>query len=100
MAKEFFEVDVPIRNTESPGLRGVHVFTGQADSGTAAIKAAHEVYDAARAAAAAGREIPHGRPDGWGACGYRPGWELDWPAAKAGLWKSPYSWLTRRPFEL
>ncbi|WP_329202798.1 MULTISPECIES: hypothetical protein [unclassified Streptomyces] len=98
MTKDYFEVDVPIRNTE--GLRGVHVFTGQADSDSAAIKAAHEVYNAARAAAAAGREIPHGRPDGWGACGYRPGWELDWPAAKAGPWKSPYSWLTRRPFEL
>ncbi|MFB7260612.1 hypothetical protein ACFCXH_00350 [Streptomyces nojiriensis] len=78
---------------------GVHVFTGRADSDSAAIKAAHEVYDAACAAAEAGREIPHGRPDGWGACGYRPGWELDWPAAKAGPWKSPYSRVTTQPFE-
>ncbi|MFD8260165.1 hypothetical protein ACFV19_14770 [Streptomyces griseoluteus] len=28
---------------------------------------------AACAAAEAGLEIPPGRPDGWGACGYRPG---------------------------
>ncbi|WP_256356409.1 hypothetical protein [Streptomyces sp. PKU-EA00015] len=64
------------------------------------MKAAHEVYDAARVAAEAGLEIPHGRPDGWGACGYRPGWELDWHAAKASLWKSPYSWLNSKPFEM
>ncbi|MEU3907296.1 hypothetical protein AB0F20_26325 [Streptomyces goshikiensis] len=44
MTKDYFEVDVPIRNTE--GLRGVHVFTGHADSDSAASKAAHEVYDA------------------------------------------------------
>ncbi len=69
----------------------MHVFTGWADSRDAAVKAAHEVYDEARAAAEAGREIPHGRPDGWSACGYRPGWELDWPAAKASRWRSPYS---------
>ncbi|WCD91110.1 hypothetical protein KPP03845_200071 (plasmid) [Streptomyces xanthophaeus] len=100
MAEHYFEVDVPMRSTESPGLRGVHVFTGRADSGTAAIKAAHGVYDAARAAAEAGREIPHGGSDGWGACGYRPGWELTWPAAKAGPWKSPSSWPTHQPFEL
>ncbi|KIF05727.1 hypothetical protein PL81_11485 [Streptomyces sp. RSD-27] len=84
--------------TRSAQSQRLHVFTGRADSGTAASKAAHEVYDAARAAA--GLEIPHGRPDGWGACGYRPGWELDWPAAKAGSWKSPYGWLTRQPCEL
>ncbi|MFH9677442.1 hypothetical protein ACH4L5_34965 [Streptomyces sp. NPDC017405] len=53
---------------------------------------AHKVYDAARAAAAAGLEIPHGHLDGWGACGYRPGWVLGWPAATAGRWNNPYSW--------
>jgi hypothetical protein len=100
MTLPYFEVDVPIRSTETPGLEGVHVFTGQADSRSAAVKAAHEVYDAARAAAEAGLEIPHGRPDGWGACGYRPGWELDWPATKAGPWRSPYSWLNSSSFEL
>jgi hypothetical protein len=88
-----YEVDVPIRSTETPALRGVHVFTGQADSRSAAVRIAHEVYDQAAAAAAPGREIPHGRPDGWGARGYRPGWELDWHAAKVGPWRSPYSWL-------
>ncbi|AXI91234.1 hypothetical protein SAM9427_36285 (plasmid) [Streptomyces sp. ETH9427] len=100
MTLPYFEVDVPIRSTETPGLEGVHVFTGQADSRSAAMKAAHEAYDAARAAAESGLEIPHGRPDGWGACGYRPGWELDWSAAKAGPCRSPYSWLNSSPFEL
>lgn len=94
------EVDVPIRSTETPTLRGVHVFTGLADSRSAAVRIAHEVYDAAREAAEAGREIPHGRPDGWGACGYRPGWELEWPAATAAPWRSPYSWLNSSPLEL
>ncbi|MFK4599691.1 hypothetical protein [Streptomyces pristinaespiralis] len=56
----YYEVDVPIRSTETPTLRGVHIFTGWANSRHAAVKAAHEVYDAARAAAEAGREIPHG----------------------------------------
>ncbi|MFD8609496.1 hypothetical protein [Streptomyces sp. NPDC059631] len=37
--------------------------------------------------------IPHGRPDGWGACGYRPGWDLDWAAATVSRWHDPYSWL-------
>ncbi|MBY8889087.1 hypothetical protein K7472_30210 [Streptomyces sp. PTM05] len=91
MPLPYFEVDVPIHRTGQPGLNGVHIFTGRADSRSAAVRIAHEVYDAARAAAAAGREIPHGRPDGWGACGYRPGWELDWPAATADRWNNP-SW--------
>ncbi|MER5781269.1 hypothetical protein ABT104_06000 [Streptomyces mobaraensis] len=99
MTLPYFEVDVPIRSTEA-GREGVHVFTGQADSRSAALKAAHEVYDAARDAAEAGLKIPHGRPDGWGACGYRPGWELDWSAAKAGLWRSPYNRPNSKTYEL
>ncbi|MFI7501839.1 hypothetical protein ACIBVL_25820 [Streptomyces sp. NPDC049687] len=51
MPLPYFEVDVPIRSTETPGLEVVHIFTGQADSRSAAMKAAHEVYAAARAAA-------------------------------------------------
>ncbi|MDX3132190.1 hypothetical protein PV367_20870 [Streptomyces europaeiscabiei] len=93
MTLPYFEVDVPIRSTAQPGLSGVHVFTGRADSRSAAVRIAHEVYDAARAAREAGLEIPHGRPDGWGACGYRPGWEPDWKAATAGRWNNPYSWV-------
>ncbi|MFF2517855.1 hypothetical protein [Streptomyces sp. NPDC058086] len=100
MTHPYYEVDVPTRNTERPGLEGVQVFTGRADSRSAAVKAAYEVYDAARAAAETGLEIPHGRPDSWGACGYRPGWELEWPAAKAGPWRSPYSWLNSKTFDL
>ncbi|MEU7195717.1 hypothetical protein AB0B04_19620 [Streptomyces xinghaiensis] len=90
MPLPLYEVDVPIRSTT--GLRGVHVFTGRAGSRRAAVRAAHEAYDAARAAAATGREVPRVRPNGWGARGYRPGWELDWTAATAGRWHDPYSW--------
>lgn len=96
----YYEVDVPIRSTETPGLEGVHVFTGQASSVHEALTRAHEAYDAAFAARQAGLEIPRGGPDGWCACGYRPGWELDWPAAKASPWRSPYSWLNSKPFEM
>lgn len=90
-ALPYFEVDVPIRSTAQPGLSGAHVFTGRADSRSAAVRIACEVYAAARAARQAGLEIPHDRPDGWGACGYRSGWELDWTAATAGRWNDPYS---------
>jgi hypothetical protein len=90
MSLPYFEVDVPIRN--SAGLRGVHVFTGRADSRSAAVRIANEVYDQARAAQQAGLEIPYGRPDGWAARDYRPGWELDWQAATAFRWNDPYSW--------
>ncbi|MFJ3673711.1 hypothetical protein ACIPSE_45440 [Streptomyces sp. NPDC090106] len=98
MPLPFFEVDVPITSTD--GLRGVHVFTGHADSHTSAVRIAHEVYDAARAAQEAGLEIPRVRPDGWGARGYRPGWEPDWLSATAGRWNSPHSWLRASDFDL
>jgi hypothetical protein len=90
MTLPLFEVDVPIRNTA--GGRGVHVFTGRADSRSAAVKAAHEVYDQAAAAWQAGSQIPDMRPDGWTARGYRPGWVLDWQQATAGCWDDPLSW--------
>ncbi|MFL3870565.1 hypothetical protein LT966_28685 [Streptomyces griseobrunneus] len=96
----YYEVDVPIRNTEAPGLEGVHVFTGWADSRAAAVQAAHTAYDAARTAAEAGQAIPHRGPDGWHCCGYRPGWELDWSTATASPWRSPYSWLNSTTYEL
>ncbi|MFI6728709.1 hypothetical protein [Streptomyces atratus] len=48
----------------------------------------------------AGLEIPGKQSDSWGASGLRPGWALDWPAAKAGPWRSPYSWLNSSPYEL
>ncbi|WP_198655463.1 hypothetical protein [Streptomyces geranii] len=95
----YYEVDVPISNTRQ-GLRGVHVFTGQADSPGTAVRLAHEAYDAARSAQQAGLAIPGSRPDGWGARGYRPGWEPDWPAATADRWKSPYSWTSLSTFGL
>ncbi|MEV4874337.1 hypothetical protein [Streptomyces syringium] len=70
----------------------MHVFTGHADSRSAAVRIAHEVYDQATAAQQARLEVPGRRPDGWTARGYRPGWELDWKAATAGRWNDPYSW--------
>ncbi|MGW3653553.1 hypothetical protein [Streptomyces sp. NPDC000878] len=91
MGLPYYEVDVPI--STAAGLSGVHVFTGPADSRSAAVRIAHEVYDAARAAQEAGLEVPGKRPDGWGARGYRPGWELDWPAATADRWNNPYRWV-------
>ncbi|AVH61885.1 MULTISPECIES: hypothetical protein [Streptomyces] len=100
MGLPYFEVDVPIKSTDQPGLRGVHVFTGPADSRSSAVRIAHEVYDAARAAQEAGFEIPGKRPDGWGARGYRPGWEPDWLSATAGRWNDPCSWLRVSDFDL
>ncbi|WP_019074400.1 hypothetical protein [Streptomyces hokutonensis] len=100
MPLPFYEVDVPIRHPAQPALSGVHVFTGPADSRSSAVRIAHEVYEAARAAQEAGLAIPAKRPDGWGARGYRPGWEPDWPAATAGRWNSPYSWLRVSDFDL
>ncbi|MEU5539129.1 hypothetical protein [Streptomyces sp. NPDC020362] len=83
MTLRTYQVDVPIHNTANPA-RGVHVFTGVADS-PAALRRAHEVYDAALAAHTAGLEIPGRQPDSWGARGLRPGWQMEWPAATAGL---------------
>ncbi|MFJ9551737.1 hypothetical protein [Streptomyces erythrochromogenes] len=96
----YFEVAVPIHSTQRPELLGVHVFTGQAPSRSAAVQAAYEGYDMARAAMEAGLEISCGRPNGWGACGYRTGWELDWTAATASLWRSPYGWPAPGSHEL
>ncbi|QKV96040.1 hypothetical protein HUT19_33500 [Streptomyces sp. NA02950] len=91
MAKPYFEVNVPIRNTARPGLHGLHVFTGQADNSHRALRLAREAYDAALAAQAAGLELPGQRPDGWGARGVRSGWEPDWSAAEVGRWNDPYN---------
>ncbi|WSP96042.1 hypothetical protein OG332_47225 (plasmid) [Streptomyces sp. NBC_01233] len=93
-------VDVPIHDTTDPARRGLHVFTGVADSPAAALRRAQEVYDAALAAHAAGLEIPDAQPDGWGARGLRLGWQMDWPAAKADLWRNPVSWTRRSDFAL
>ncbi|MEU8695814.1 hypothetical protein [Streptomyces sp. NPDC048665] len=78
----------------------MHVFTGPADSRSAAVRITHEVYDAARAAQQDGLAIPGKRPDGWGATGHRPGWEPDWLSAMAGRWNDPYSWLRVSDFDL
>ncbi|MFZ3562836.1 hypothetical protein ACOKM5_43675 [Streptomyces sp. BH097] len=92
----YYEVDVPIYDATDPDRRGVHVFTGVADSPAAALRRAHEVYDAALAAHTAGLEIPGKQPDNWGASGLRPGWQMEWPAAKAVRWTNPVSWSAAR----
>lgn len=97
---EFYEVDVPIHDTTNPALRGLHVFTGEADSPATALRRAHEVYDAALAARTAGLEIPGKQPDSWGARGLRPGWAMEWTAATAGRWHDPLSCTTRSGFAL
>ncbi|MFJ6486436.1 hypothetical protein ACIQK6_40930 [Streptomyces sp. NPDC091682] len=78
----------------------MHVFTGVTDSPAAALRRAHEVYDAALAAHTAGCEIPGRQPDQWGVAGLRPGWQMEWPAATAGLGNNPVSWTTRADFAL
>lgn len=46
MHLRIYEVDVPIHDSTNPDRRGVHVFTDVADSPAAALRRAHEVYDA------------------------------------------------------
>ncbi|WNI27329.1 hypothetical protein [Streptomyces sp. ITFR-16] len=99
MHLEFYEVDVPI-HTNDRAQHGLHVFTGQATSVTEALTRAHQVYDAALSARQAGLENPGQQNGGWGARGTRDGWELDWAAAKAGLWPNPFSWSSKKLYEL
>ncbi|MFD8821014.1 hypothetical protein ACFV1C_01365 [Streptomyces sp. NPDC059605] len=93
--REFYEVDVPIHDPADPARKGLHVFTGEADSPTTALRRAHEVYDAALAAHTASLKVPGKQPDSWGAAGLRPGWQMEWTAAKAGPWHSPPSCTSR-----
>ncbi|MFJ4840616.1 hypothetical protein [Streptomyces sp. NPDC088746] len=88
MTLRYYEVNVPMRN--AAGACGVHVFTGEAHSSNAAIRIAHDTYRAAHDAQQTGHRARNERPGGWGACGYRPGWELDWRAATANPWTSEY----------
>ncbi|GHG04191.1 hypothetical protein GCM10018791_15310 [Streptomyces zaomyceticus] len=66
MTPSYFQVDVPMKNTAAPERRGTHVFTGTADDDAQALRRAHEMYEAARRARAAGRPLPRRRPEGWG----------------------------------
>ncbi|MFD3729298.1 hypothetical protein [Streptomyces sp. NPDC058671] len=87
MAKVYFQVNVPIRNSVQPEQCGLHVFTGPADTWLEALRIARETCDTAVAAQEAGVPVPRRRPDGWGARGLRPGWVLDWPAATVDAWE-------------
>ena len=86
MTRIYFQVHVPIRNSARPEQRGLHVFTGAADTWSAALRIARETCDTAVAAQKAGLPVPGRRPDGWGARGLRPGWVLDWTAATVHAW--------------
>ncbi|MEU3605503.1 hypothetical protein AB0E83_08600 [Streptomyces sp. NPDC035033] len=86
----YYEVNVPMRSTA--GNSGVHVFTGMATDPAAAVRIAEQTYRAAQEAQQAGRTVPGKRPDGWGARGYRPGWQLDWRAATAAPWRDLHGW--------
>ncbi|AVI00194.1 hypothetical protein C5L38_34630 (plasmid) [Streptomyces sp. WAC00288] len=89
----YYEVNVPMRSVA--GNRGVHVFTGMATDPGSAIRIAQQTYRAAQVAQQAGRAIPGKSPDGWGARGYRPGWQLDWRSATAALWRDLHGWPHR-----
>ncbi|MFD5567498.1 hypothetical protein [Streptomyces cadmiisoli] len=84
--QDLFQVDVPTHHDRNPALHGVHVFTGEAASSLHALQLARQVYDQAFAALEAGRQLPDAEPGAWAARGLRPGWELDWSAAKVCLW--------------
>ncbi|MFJ5646136.1 hypothetical protein [Streptomyces sp. NPDC093223] len=96
----YYEVDVPIRSTQSPGRDGLYVFTGRAASRAAALRAAQSAYELARNASETGREIPPGRPGAWAARGYRPGQVLDWTAATVGPWRDSSSWSSLDTFAM
>ncbi|MFB6550870.1 S1 family peptidase [Streptomyces sp. NPDC056405] len=57
---------------------------GSADDGRQALRRARLMCEAAQAA---GRPLPRRSPDGWGACGIRRGWELDWARATVAPWR-------------
>ncbi|MER6465508.1 hypothetical protein ACWC4D_34190 [Streptomyces sp. NPDC001288] len=100
MSHVYYQVDVPIRNTQERGRDGLYVFTGRADSSEAAFRAARAAYESARAASEAGVRLPAGRPGGWAARGYRPGQVLDWTAATVGLWREPRPWACLDTFAM
>ncbi len=94
-----WEVDVPIQHiTETGRSVGIHIFTGRADSPSHALRAARDAYDKALLLHRAGREIPSTSGSGsWGVRGLRPGWEIDWSAAKVKCWVNPGNLLRTPP---
>ncbi|MFQ3556598.1 hypothetical protein QZN11_07285 [Streptomyces gramineus] len=89
--RQVYQVSVPAQQDHSDA--GLHIFTGEATSPGTALRSARKVHDAALAAQRDGLPQPAHRSDGWSACGMRPGWQLDWSAATACLWKNPYGIL-------
>ncbi|MFD9078248.1 hypothetical protein [Streptomyces erythrochromogenes] len=82
MQQVMWEVDVPIERVGT-SERGVHVFTGLAESGREARQAAQRAWETALLHTLAGRDVPapaH-RTD-WSARGLRPGWNLRWDQAE------------------
>ncbi|MFJ3503734.1 hypothetical protein [Streptomyces sp. NPDC090135] len=97
MAKVYFQVNVPIKNSVRPEQCGLHVFTGPADTWSDALRIARETCDTAAAAQRAGFPLPRRRPDGWGARGLRPGWVFDWTAATVDAWAHDGTFRDRGP---
>ncbi len=60
MAKVYFQVNVPIKNSVRPEQCGLHVLTGPADTWSDALRIARETCDTAAAAQRAGFPIPAG----------------------------------------
>ncbi|MEU2454802.1 hypothetical protein ABZ605_32525 [Streptomyces sp. NPDC012765] len=81
MPQFMWEVDVPIEHADT-GERGVHVFTGLAEDGEEALKAAQRAWETALLYTMAGRDVPavSNRTD-WSARGLRAGWSLRWEQA-------------------
>ncbi|MEI7033317.1 hypothetical protein [Streptomyces pratensis] len=87
MAKPYFQVNVPTTHRAQPGRRGLHVFTGPADTGREAVRHARAACEASLAAQAAGAPAPRRYAEGWGARGVRTEWVFDWAAATALPWE-------------
>ncbi|MCY0946296.1 hypothetical protein [Streptomyces antarcticus] len=81
MPQFMYAVDVPIERTDT-GERGVHVFTGLAEDGGEARKAAQRAWETALLYTMAGQDIPTGASNtDWSARGLRAGWDLLWHQA-------------------
>ncbi|MGW2464485.1 hypothetical protein ACWC2M_36730 [Streptomyces sp. NPDC001761] len=100
MHLRIYEVDVPIHDTNHPDRHGVHAFTGVADSPAAALRRAHEVYDAALVAHTAGLETPGKQPDSWTARAASARLADGVARCEGWLWHNPVSWSCRSDFAL
>ncbi|WP_327388885.1 hypothetical protein [Streptomyces sp. NBC_01207] len=81
MPRFMWEVDVRIEHV-STGERGLHVFTGLAENGHEARKAARRAWEMALLHTMADQDIPAATSHtDWSARGLRAGWDLRWDQA-------------------